>query len=116
MNPKRIPPLLATIAVMFASGCQADKNLYFTTYTKVGLHATSVGGQPDSVVFGYKRFEGALIPVDPETATGKPQDMASLYAAIGVTNGWLSGLKIKQVFATGAAAEMISTNQGGLLQ
>ena len=99
---------LACFALV-GSGCHNDA-LVFTTYTKVGLHASATGNTPNNLMFGYKRFEGAIIPVDP---TKPESDVASVYAAISLTNGWFSGIHLQQVFATGDAAVSASTN--GLL-
>ena len=94
---------------LIGTGCHNDA-LVFTTYTKVGLHASATGNTPNNLMFGYKRFEGAIIPVDP---TKPESDVASVYAAISLTNGWFSGIHLQQVFATGDAAVSASTN--GLL-
>jgi hypothetical protein len=110
---KRSLPLALLLAVAGGlTGCRST-DLVFATYTKVGLHMTSEGSVPTSVQFGYKRFEGAVIPVDPTQATNGAAPMAPLYAGIAVTNGWLSGISIEQVFATGAAATNAATR--GLL-
>ena len=107
---KRTFLLLPLACVLLAgSGCHNDA-LVFTTYTKVGLHASATGNMPNNLMFGYKRFEGAIIPVDP---TKPESDVASVYAAISLTNGWFSGIHLQQVFATGDAAVSASTN--GLL-
>lgn len=105
---RSIPPMLVLMALA-ATGCKNDA-LVFTTYTKVGLHASATGNTPNNLMFGYKRFEGAIIPVD----AAKPEaDVASVYASIGLTNGWFSGLHLQQVFATGDAA--VSASEKGLL-
>ena len=71
---KRIlPSSLALAAVVLASGCQSNQ-LVFTTYTKVGLNISGTGEVPNNFTFGYKRFEGAIIPVDPsKAADGNPE-------------------------------------------
>ena len=94
---------MTAIAAVLLCGCQSD-HLLFSTYTKVGIDIASVGGTPTRATFGYKRFEGAIIPVDPNTAKGQAEDVKSVYAAMALTNGWLTGLSIVQVFATGEAA------------
>lgn len=110
MKKKLLLLLPAAGLALVASGCHNDA-LVFTTYTKVGLHASATGNTPNNLMFGYKRFEGAIIPVD----ASKPEsDVASVYAAISLTNGWFSGLHLQQVFATGDAAVSASTN--GLLK
>jgi hypothetical protein len=103
---RKVPLGLLLLALM-AGGC-ASKQLVFTTYTKVGLNITATGEVPNSLTFGYKRFEGAIIPVDPSKVTNGSPEMPSVYAAIGVTNKWLKGLHIYQKFATGTAAENIA--------
>lgn len=103
MKKRLIPAGLVLATTALLCGCQSN-DLVFTTYTKVGLHISAVDSTPTSVNFGYKRFEGAIIPVNRETATGKPEEAASLYAGMAVTNSWLRGLYIRQSFATGEAA------------
>ena len=107
-NPKggvgKSTACLVLAAAGMSCGCRS-KDLVFTTYTKVGLHMTAEGTTPTSLQFGYKRFEGAIIPVDPAVAaTNGVVTVAPIYAAVSVTNGWFSGIAIRQVFATGAAA------------
>ncbi len=99
------------------SGCAPAKKLLFTTYTKVGLDMSAANNTPTHVMLGYKRFEGALIPVDvPESSKDATQPEAlSVFAAICLENGWFSGVKINQAFATGAAAERAAqTDQFGI--
>lgn len=103
----KTPLLLLTLAALLAGGCQSNQ-LVFTTYTKVGLNITATGELPNHLMFGYKRFEGAIIPVDPAAVTNGNPEMPSVYAAVGVTNKWFKGLHIYQKFATGAAAENIA--------
>ncbi len=43
----------------------SNTHLIFATYTKVGLHIGMSNQVPTEAVFAYKRFEGAIIPVDP---------------------------------------------------
>jgi hypothetical protein len=96
------------LALMMLSGCSTN-HLYFSTYTKVGLDVSTTDGQMVNGTFGYKRFEGAIIPVDPEKldADGKPQ-IASVFAGIAIKNSWLDGLDIAQVFGTGKAAAALA--------
>ena len=92
-------------------GCGPSSDLLFATATKVGADVVAVNGTPVSAVIGYKRFEGASIPVSPDvedaagsTASETPKVQRSVYAGIDLQqNPWL-GLKTKQVFATGDAA------------
>jgi hypothetical protein len=80
-------------------GC-ATGSLAFVTYTKIGLDVSATDSQPTAALFGYKRFEGAIVPVD-----GGEEEAMSIYAAIDLENHWLCGLDVVQVFATGQAAE-----------
>lgn len=109
MKNRLLPFIPLACFALVGTGCHSDA-LVFTTYTKVGLHASATGNTPNNLMFGYKRFEGAIIPVDP---TKPESDVASVYAAISLTNGWFSGIHLQQVFATGDAAVSASTN--GLL-
>jgi hypothetical protein len=92
---------------MLVIGCTSS-NLVFTTYTKAGVDFSAAEGVPSQALFGYKRFEGAIIPVDPENTEldedGVPRDALSVFAAMDIENNWVQGLKIRQVFATGKAA------------
>ena len=105
MNPNTLRTLTLLVAASTSVGCASSKDLLFTTYTKVGVDISAVNGTPTEAVLGYKRFEGAIIPVDPEhePAKGDPR-IPSLYASMDFRNGWLSGLCIAQMFATGQAA------------
>jgi hypothetical protein len=108
-----MPRVLAlACALAGATSCRTT-HLVFTTYTKVGLDVSTQDGQPTQAMLGYKRFEGAVIPVDLESSTaegGVPKDAKSVFAAISVDNSWIQGLKIHQVFATGKSAEDVAAN------
>lgn len=88
----------------FTSGCATD-HLIFTTYTKVGLDMTVAEGTPTEAVFGYKRFEGAIVPVDPDE---EDAEVPSIYAGVCVENSWIYGLEVGQVFATGESAKNVA--------
>lgn len=92
--------IMASLLSLALTGC-ANRHLFFSTYTKVGVDVTVEGQIPRQAVFGYKRFEGAIIPVKVES--GEPE-LASVYAGIRLSNTWTKGVQICQVFATGAAA------------
>jgi hypothetical protein len=94
-------------ALLAGAGCAGGKHLVFTTYTKTGLDITVADGAPTEAVFGYKRFEGAVIPVDEESDTA---DAHSIYAGLCIENSWIKGLALGQVFATGEAAEGIASD------
>lgn len=111
--------LMLFVALLIAaglSGCQM-RRLVFATYTKGGLDVTFADTTPGQIVFGYKRFEGAIVPVaittvdkdDENTENNDDQSndkpMAALFAAVKVDANWADGLKIYQDFATGDAAK-----------
>lgn len=92
-------------------GCTAN-HLVFTTYTKVGLDVSTTNGQMVDGVFGYKRFEGAIIPVDHAANAGVADPkMASVFAGVSVRNSWINGLDLAQVFGTGEAAKNLASGQ-----
>lgn len=106
MSVERRRSLAATALLsLLAFGCATD-HLVFTTYTKVGIDVSSVDGQPAQAVMGYKRFEGAILPVD---VANENQEAPSVFAGSIVRNGWFS-LDITQVFATGKAAEQAAAD------
>jgi hypothetical protein len=99
------------LAVVSLSGCRSN-HLYFSTHTKFGVDVSAVNGVPSSAMLGYKRFEGAIVPVippdkdgntDPAAGNGAPE-AASVLAVIDMNNKWLGGLDLFQLFATGEAA------------
>lgn len=107
------------LSALGATGC-ATKHLIFTTYTKVGLDVTLADAQPTQAMFGYKRYEGATVPVDlcsPASTPAEAQksrgncsegdverEAMSVYAGMEIHNSWMDGLEILQLFATGEAA------------
>ncbi len=95
--------IFVVLAALVAAGCGTN-TLVFTTYTNLGLDVSAANGTPTKAVLGYKRFEGAIIPVDPSKRTATEGDAMSVYAAIDMRNQWLDGLTVLQVFATGDAA------------
>lgn len=103
----RLLPGFALGMIALLCGCQS-KQLVFTTYTKTGLSITAIGELPNNFMFGYKRFEGAIIPVDPTKATNGSPEMPSVFARIGITNHWWKGVHLSQEFSTGIAAEQVS--------
>lgn len=114
----------AQIAAGAKSVSSADKNsnptlkpLFFVTDTSFGLKI-SAGKQDVSPTFilGYKRAEGAIIPVDKSES-----EVRSVYADItinsttnetGITTNFPNngGVRIKQSFATGKAADIAAGN------
>lgn len=97
-------PLLAGPLLLVTLGCSSNR-LIFTTYTKLGIDVSASNGTTTGAMLGYKRFEGALIPVDPAKATGEAGDIGSVLAVLDFDNGWFQGMKLFQIFATGKAAE-----------
>ncbi|HEU5125894.1 MAG TPA: hypothetical protein VFW05_17720 [Verrucomicrobiae bacterium] len=103
-------PLLPT-----ASASKAP--LIFYTGTTYGLNI-SAGEQsmPPNLLLGYRRTEATIIPI-PDPA----QEVRSVYADIQISTGskathvstnfsTLGGVRIKQSFATGKAAEWLARN------
>ena len=107
----RLACVMAILSLGTTACSVSSDSLIFTTYTKVGLDVTATGATPTEAVFGYKRFEGAIIPVEPPEPADPNDPQAndpkthSVFAGLCIKNGWLGGLDIHQVFATGAAAE-----------
>jgi|GEM_PF-2300121 len=105
-----------------------QKPLIFCTATTFGLHLTTGDGQVQpNMLMGYRRWEGAYVPVpDPS------QEVRPVYADIMInskseptsttassasklTTNWPSssnGVRIKQAFATGSAAVNLSRDIG----
>ena len=104
--------------LFLVAGC-GTRNLLFTTYTTIGLDVSATDAKPTKAMFGFKRFEGAIIPVNPQQeqdnndGTKKGPDVASVYAAIDLDNHW-TGLTVCQVFATGQPAKNLANNSDGL--
>lgn len=109
-TPLRVLTLLAVVSL--TPGCGSTNHLVFTTHTKAGLDITATNGTPSGLMFGYKRFEGAIVPVDTKgaLAAGQEPKMMSIYASLDLNNGWFQGISIFQVFATGRAAENAAAN------
>jgi hypothetical protein len=119
MHPLQLLRLAAVAALALLASCRSN-HLVLTTYSKVGLDLSASNGQPIDAVFGYKRFEGAIVPVDPrpsKTENGKttPQESMSVYAAIDLENGWMSGVKLFEAFATGEAAKNLARRPNSAL-
>lgn len=116
--------LVILVVLATVTGCASGDNLIFVTYTKVGVDVSGVQQTPTDATFGYRRFEGAIIPVDRSevgtvsVGSGQmPKDAASVFAQILLKNGWISGVTVSQVFATGdAAVEAAKDPQGQLTQ
>jgi len=96
--------IFSLCAAMASSLACSNDLLVFTTYSKVGLDVTFVTDTQGQAVFGYKRFEGALIPVDPGS-----DEVQSVFATIDIRSAWRDGLCVRQSFATGVAAENVAS-------
>lgn len=95
--------LFLLLFMVLVTGCAQDK-LFFSTYTKFGISASAVGGQPVDLSMGYNRFEGAVIPIEQDEQGGVPDEAPSVFATIDIDNRWFNGITAIQVFATGDAA------------
>jgi len=103
--------LIASLLLACACYPPSSRMLIFTTYTKLGLDVSVMGGTPGEVVVGYKRFEGAIVPVK----EGDPQGEApSVFASLDLKSEWLAGLCIRQAFATGEASKAIAAGTSKL--
>ncbi len=113
MSSRALPAALLALALLPA--CQSDR-LIFTTYTKFGVDLSATNGTTTGLMFGYKRFEGALVPVDMSMATGADTDLMPVFAALDLTNSWFNGIRLVQVFATGTAAKKLAANPAKVAQ
>lgn len=85
------------VAVLLG-GCASEREvLFFGTHTAVGVDVSGTVGTPDSVSFGYRRREVAIVPPNSE---GK---VHSVLGGADIDLG-LGEARIKQIFATGDAA------------
>jgi len=80
--------------------------MVFGTATHFGLKAHFVEQAPDMVSLGFKRKEFSLLPVEKSGAVGSVLAGLDLNSAMGMpTKG---GVGVKQVIATGAAADCLA--------
>lgn len=89
------------------AGCA--RNLLFSTYTTLGFELQARGTMPTALRLAYKRFEGAIIPVDVGDVT--VPEAHSVLASFDANQTWFQGIRITQVFATGAAAELAARTE-----
>ncbi len=106
--------LITIVLAAMGTGCGRD--LVFTTYTTLGVEIKGVNNVPTSLRLAYKRFEGAIIPVDLK-ATDHDDNQAhapahSIFAGMDVQQGGF-GVKVAQVFASGKAATN-AAKKGGI--
>jgi hypothetical protein len=91
-------PILVLLALL--TGC--SKNLYFGTATAVGLDVSGTSTIPNKVSFAFSRTEVAVVPED---SSGNAH---SVFASLESDWTWFHGFIIKQRFATGQAADIVS--------
>ena len=96
------PPATVTCVAGTSSG-GTRKVMVFGTTTHFGLKAHFVGETPDSVSLGFKRKEFSLLPVEDPGKLGSVLAGLDLKNTLGIAPG--TGVGVKQVIATGAAAE-----------
>jgi hypothetical protein len=93
------------------------KLAFFGTGTTIGL---KVGfgpqGVPDSLTFGYKRFEASLIPLGTKEVNGRqvdvyPSVLGSIDTVTQTSSLPATGLTSGQFFATGQAAEALASKE-----
>ena len=89
--------VLAAVLLMGLSGCASDK-VVFLTKTSFGIDISTV---PSAVNIGYDRFEGY---VGPRYDTGAVPPVAASFE----TNGKLFDRAVRQVYATGEAARVVT--------
>jgi hypothetical protein len=97
---KRISAMAALTAASVLSGCAKPDSVLFVTNASFGVN---VEGKPASASVGYDRTEGYLAPSFPSGAA--PPVIASIE-----TGGGLLNPKVRQLYATGAAAVKASGN------
>lgn len=90
---------------------------FFGTGTTIGLKV-GIGpqGVPDSLTFGYKRFEASLIPLGTKEVNGRkidvyPSVLGSIDTVTNASSLSSTGLTSGQFFATGRAAEALASRQ-----
>ncbi len=89
---------LFPVVVVAMFGC-SSRNLYFGTATQIGLDVSGTSQVPNRVSLGYGRVETAYVP-------NKTDGTAhSVMGALDSDITWFSGQRIKQIFATGEAAQ-----------
>lgn len=91
------------LAASLLAGCMSPDRVTFLTDTTLGLNAEQV---PTRLAIAYERTEGVIGPV---LETG---EMPSVYASIRAQGEGLDR-KVRQMYATGEAAEIISGRAQG---
>lgn len=95
---KLLSVLSSVCAVLAITGC-ASENVVFITKTSFGIDVSS---EPSSVNLGYDRFEGYI---GPRFESGAVPAVAASFE----TNGKLFDRVVKQVYATGEAARVVTS-------
>jgi hypothetical protein len=99
---------------LLGTGCK--NHLAFATSTKFGLDISQKANQTIDVTMGYQRAEMASIPVPGDKDSSATEDAYSVLGRFNVTygdpfkSGPNDGLRLKQFFATGMAAQAAATN------
>ncbi len=89
--------IMGLVPALLLPGCARD--LIFTTYTTVGVEVKGTNNIPTAMRLAYKRFEGAIVPVQ----LNKPGNAHSIFAGMEVKQHGFR-VQVAQVFATGEAA------------
>ena len=98
-NRTRIPGVLATC--LLASACVGEDSVLFVTTTNIGIDADTT---PPNLAIAYDRYEGYF---GPTYASGA---LPPVYARLQSNNSVFNP-KIKQTYATGEAARLISSDE-----
>lgn len=98
------PPvlLLAVLAGALCGCASLSDNVVFVTKTSLAVDVTA---QPAGATIGYDRFEGY---VGPRFDSGRVPPVAASF----VSNGQLLSREVRQVYATGRAAELVTAPAG----
>lgn len=96
MNTARMALFAGTVML---AGCATNEHVVFLTKTSLGIDVTT---EPSSASIGYDRFEGY---VGPRFDNGAVPPVAASFE----TNGQLLGRAVRQVYATGDAARMVTS-------
>jgi len=101
--------LVAAWLVICVSGC--GRHLIFTTYTTIGVEVKGVNNVPTALRLAFKRFEGAVVPVDPSERdeNGNEREMHSVVSGLDFKQSAFR-TQVAQVFATGDAATIAASS------
>ncbi len=97
----KIGSLAALSILLLAAGCADPDSVLFVTVTNIGIDADT---KPANVTIGYDRYEGYI---GPTYGTGAiPPVVARIESNLAIFNP-----EIRQVYATGDAAKLVTGNQ-----